>query len=260
MGILRLALCLVISGSVPSRAWSRVFDIKKETIGSYLKTDYTQSALGTELYSLSSGTNTRFAAAGVDYHSAFELGFIYTIKVISLRLGIETVRSKPLTLMSGTDAGGVELMSIDSSVSTVAPTFHLDLNLLQTNLTRFYMGIGVGQVILKVLNNYTFTSAGQAAFPGIANYNEQIQAQFVSGVFTLGFEFAFADTTTMSLEVGYRTLSGTQLTHQAAIPQTIDGGAISVGDPAKNSDGSDRAVNMTGPFIGIAYRFYVSII
>ncbi len=251
---------LGLGGLLSGEAGARVFKMKQENLGTYFKGDYTPSALGSTPYSLSSGAGTVFTAPGVQYHTGLEVGFFYVYRALTLRLGFENLRAQPLDNVIGTDAGGTDLLAIKSSLVSFAPIFHLDFNLYETDTTRFYLGVGAAQIKLKSVLDYEFTSAGLTAFPGVANYREEVQAELISGVLSLGYEFLLTDATTTVIELGYRNQKALALVQQKAINQNVDGNAIAVGDTALNSDATPRTLDTSGAFLGLAFRFYIDII
>ena len=63
------------------------------------------------------------------------------------------------------------------------------------------------------------------------------------------------DTTTFSIEAGYRMLNFTEIKHNK--DNTTIGGAVTKGDTATNADGTNRELNLGGPYFGVMFRFWL---
>jgi hypothetical protein len=234
-------------------AWARQFDLKAQKIATYFKVDAGTAAEGSSLYSTSSGAQTNFSQA-VAANFGGEIGLLFTSPIFGARLGIEILNPVKVGGASGTNASGSQLMTVDSSILGWGPSFHLENYFGVSSVQRFFLSLGASYLSMTTTNAYQLTPAGQAAYPGIANYTETGTASGMDYTASLAWEFGFSDWATMCIEGGYRYVVLGALTEKSDVAGFT--GNQTAGSALVNQNGSPRTLNLTGPFAGIGFRFY----
>ncbi len=246
-----ILLCFLGWSSV---GWGRVFDIKSETFGSYFKGTYASGLVGKSMFESSSGTGVTFDKTA-DYNFSGEFGFLWARSFMVLRLGAEVIRTRSLQGTKGTDASDVELYKMNSDVNVFNPKVGVEFSFFRSSIARAFFGGSVGQATVTVQNSYAFTSAGNTTFNNLADFTEAGTQTVTSAEGLVGFECLFSDTTTFVFDAGYRSLKASALARKADVT-TFDG-AQTAGEPLKNSDGTQKTLDMSGLFVGLAFRFYL---
>lgn len=246
-----MALALVLWSPLSS---ARVFDFKSEKFAPYIKGTFVTTTAGDQAFATSSGTDSLFDKKN-SYNSGYEFGFAYGRGGLRMRFGFEILRPQLLDGVSVTNAGGTELAALKSDVLGYAPKVGLEISLAEWKESRVYFSGEYGSASLTVKNTYTMTADGQAAFPGVVDFTEEMKGSSTMMDGALGYEVLLFDTTTLSFEVGYRQAEFASLTHN--LPVTTFQGAVVKGDVAKNDDGTDRKYVLTNPFVSLAFRFWI---
>jgi hypothetical protein len=244
---------LLLCGISPAQA--RVFDMNKETFGPYFRVSGGTSTLGKTAFEDATGGDETFASEVAMTYSG-EFGFLWATKPINLRVAAEMIQPTALLKNKASNAAGDELYSLDSKVSAILlPKVALEFNLRQRQNFRIFAGAAAGMATVTLSNAYTFTSAGQTAFSGISDYTESAKGTLYSAEGFIAFESLLSDTTTFCFDLGYRALKAPTLkfTEDAATIQ----GAKAAGDNLTNADGNDRAIDLSGVYLGLAFRFYL---
>lgn len=231
-----------------SDAEARVFDLNKESFASYFSIGTGTSVVDKAAFKDESTTTTTYND-GIATNPSGEFGFIYANKFISWRFGFESIRPAKLATVTATD-GGATVYNIDSDVTIYTPKLGLELNFKTTGQSRVY-GFGyAGQSSITVANSYTnLTIAPNADFS--STYTGT--ANLMGG--GLGYEFAAFDTTSMTIEAGYRDLSFSNLTYSTAITNFT--GSQTAGATVVDVSGAKRALNFTGAYATVGFRFYL---
>lgn len=249
-----LFLMLIVCAPLVSPA--RVFNITEESFATYLKLSY-----GTGLENtLVSGADS---TSGVDitldpnhsYMSSGEWGFVYSNKAVGLRLAVELIRPPRWQDRPGQNTSGTALYTLDVDQSVFIPKAGFEINFTRTSHSRMFMYLGVGSGSLKSAHEYNFTTDGDTAYNPTTSFFEQLKgtAPLYEGSF--GYEGLLADATTYSFDIGYRYLEFLELKHTRAT--TGFGGAVAAGDIAKNIDGTDRSLSLSGVYVGLALRWWL---
>lgn len=248
-----LLLFLLLLASQP--AFARRFEFKDVTLGTYFKGTYGPSQVLDSPYGKSSGTGTTFDKK-IETNYSGEFGVALAADAFTLRFAAELLMPRHLTDVKGQDAAGAELFNLDTNTSALIPWAYLDINLLNGSIGKLYAGAGAGYAYVKMENKYTFTDAGTAAF-GKADYVEKGETQAIAAAFYTGFELHFADNTTLLMDAGYRYLPIRSLNHLKAANTLV--GDVARGDPMLKHDGGQREVDFSGPYVGLAFRFYINM-
>lgn len=246
-----LFLSLLLLG-VSSEA--RVFNFSGEKFAPYIKGSYQPTSTGDESYLNSGGTDVVFSAKHPAYTS-FEFGFMYGVSGIRFRFGFEALKPATLKNISGANASGTELYLLTNDILGYAPKAGLEINLAEWPKSRIYLAGDYGAMSVTVKNTYAFTADGLTAFPGLADFTEELKGSGQSMDGFLGFETLVFDTTTFSLEAGYRVLSFSGFKHN--LPVTSFQGAVVKGDAATNNDGSARSLSLTNIYANVGFRFWI---
>jgi hypothetical protein len=105
-----------------------------------------------------------------------------------------------------------------------------------------------------VKNTVSLTAAGQAMFPGVVDYTELGVASTIMGEAYLGFEFSFFDNVGFALDAGYQYLPvGMINVTQGTVTLT---GTETAGSKMINTNGTNRAFDMSNYFAGGSFRIY----
>lgn len=251
--LLRVYIIFLLFSSEISEA--RVFSFSNESFAGYIRTGY---GLGLENGAMSKSNGTAGTPADstikFPYNLSGEFGFVYSGSHINFRFGIEVLR--PQTIDTAGTNGGTELYDLKSEASVVIPKLGLEFNFIKTPWHRVYMYMAGGSASLAARNAYTLTAAGDAAYNPIDDFYEDLRGTATTYEGSFGYEGLLADTTTWSIELGYRSLNFTRITHNRAA-NTFTGNVVK-GDVATNTDGSDRNLNLTGAYASIGFRFWIN--
>ncbi len=255
MILIRALFALLFCG-VAVVAEARVFTMNNESFAPYISGSWGPSLENT----LNSSSDT---TSGVPvtlnsrhtFNSSGEFGLVYATPQVNMRFGLEFLRPSEIKDRSGTDSSGASLYSLNSEISVLIPKFALELSLKKWNTTRVYLGLGAGYGNLAARNSYSFTAAGNSAYPGMTDFYEDLRGNAPMYEGSLGFESLLTDSTTYTITAGYRNLNFTSIKHNRDV--TTFQGSVSKGDIAKNIDGTDRTLNLSNFFVGIGLRFWL---
>lgn len=237
-----------------SVAEARVLNLQTEKFAPYIRGQYQQSTIAQTPYSLSSGTGNAFDKS-YSTVSNYEFGFVYSIKDISLRFGFEVIYPSMLKEISGTDASGTQLFTLDSDIAGYVPKIGLDINVKQWPQSRIFLNANYGMATVTLQNSYGFTAAGQTAYPSLIDFREETKGSAALMEYSVGWEFLAFDTTTMVIDAGYRLLRLDSFSHN--VPVTSFQGGVVKGDKALADDGTDRRLDLSGYFASVQFRFWV---
>lgn len=243
-----LPLLLLISSS----AQARVFNINKETFAAYFLATAGGSQIGTSTVKGESGANVAFSG-GTKYNYTGEFGFLYSRPHASLRFGFEIL--KPTDLESTASSGGSDLYSAKGDILGYVPKLTLEVNVHGTNDSRSFVSLTAGSANITMKNDYTLTSAGQAAYPGVSDHSVEAKGSGTLLSASLGYEGIMTDTTTVVVEFGYRQLKIDNLKYSK--DATTFSGAKNSGDALLDASGNQRSVDFSGGFISLGFRFYM---
>ncbi|MGZ3773486.1 MAG: hypothetical protein ACXVCY_10805 [Pseudobdellovibrionaceae bacterium] len=233
-------------------AQARVFNINNEAFAAYFAMTGGGSSLGTSAVDDESGTGIKFTG-GMKYNYTGEFGFLYAHPLVGLRFGFELI--KPFTMESTANNGTSDVYSLTSTIVGYAPKLTVDLNIHRTETSRSFVTASVGSASVTMTNEYTLTSAGQTAFPGVSNHTAESKGSGTLLEASLGYEGILTDTTTMLIEFGYRQLKIGNLKYEKDV--TTFTGAKGSGTDVLNSSGVERSLDLSGAFVSLGFRFYM---
>lgn len=236
-----------------SPALARTVNLMNESFAPYVRGTYQQSLLNKKTFADSSGSGNSFSG-DLPSIANYEFGFAYSIKEITLRFGFEVIRPSAVKDISGTNAAGTELFTVDTDVSGYVPRIGLDINIKQWTSSRIFLNASYGLANVTVQNSYGFTSAGTAAY-SLADFREEVKGSAPMTEYGLGFEYNAFDTTTVVLDAGYRYLKVDEFSHNVDV--TNFQGAVTKGATALGNDGGRRSLDLSGYFASLHLRFWL---
>ena len=251
MKILSLVCAIVLFLSESS--WARVFDINSEKFAAFFRANYGPTSIGKAAFEGASSYNETYES-GLTSIQAGEFGFARASRYLSFRFAIEVVRPPSLKEISATDASAVRLYTLNSDISAVIPKFGFEFNIKQWRASRMFINTSMGQASLVLSNAYTFTTDG-TTLTGVTDYTEEGRATASLIEAALGFESLLFDTTTFTFDIGYRSLKFSEIKHNRDAV-TLSGSKVK-GDSMLNTDGTARAIDLTGYYASLGFRFWI---
>lgn len=236
-----------------SVASARVFNFAGLNVSSYLRGAGGTAYFGNDAFGNAGGSGAIYSE-GVLYQFSGEFGFSFELSSMTARIGFEMHRPQHLSQYEAKNAGGTTLYNIDSDIISYSPmiTFEFPMSKSSTSKTYTFLGAGYGYVTMK--NQITFTAAGTTAY-SLADFTEDTKGQSIFGIGGWGFETLLVDNVTFGMEFGYRYMEVYRMTHKAASTNFL--GSSAEGAPVKNTDGTDRFLNLSQPFMSFMFRFYI---
>ena len=227
-----------------------------EHFASYLRVSGALANQDPDPYKLSgASTATYDSKEGTSYNPALEIGFIYATRFINWRFGLEVIEPRDLKNMKAVDSNGNPLYYESEVVSVYAPKIGLELNLRQWGQSRLFVSGDYGVATVTLQNSYYMTTLGSSIYPGVSDFREELtgKAPLIEG--SVGYETYLTDTSTFVIDAGYRSLEFTSLSHNVAA--TTFQGAVLSGQAAKNNNGKDRTLDMSGAFASLWFRVWI---
>lgn len=235
-------------------AEARVFQMGSEHFATYLRGQYQTAGQKDESFAPSGGTGATYDSS-YTANMSYEFGFIYATPAVNFRFGFEVIKPTDLKDIKGSSSGGTTWYTLSDNISGYAPKIGLEISLKKWGNSRIYVNGDYGYATVNVQNSYTFTTAGTTQFPGMSDFREEVEGTGSLIESSLGYEFLLSDTTTLVLDAGYRALQIDSFTHKQAV-KTFQG-TVAKGDTAKNTDGSNRTLNLSGAFASLWLRFWI---
>lgn len=255
LGRARVILIVMSAVCFANMAEARRFDFKDESLATYFRGTYSPSLVGDSAYGGSSGSGMTFDKKVSANHGG-EIGVLISGSRVNLKLAAELLLPRELSDIKGTDAGEVEQFSLASQLLAFVPSANLEFITYQTPTSRMVFGAGLGMGFVTLDNSYTMTPAGTASL-GLGDFTESASGSSHMLQGYLGYEVLFTDIATVMFEVGYRHLKINELKSTKAV--TTPTGAQTEGSVLTNMDGGNRTVNLSGPFAGLSFRFYIGL-
>lgn len=254
-GISTVWLSLILLALSETSA-ARVFDFSKEKAAAYFRGTAGLSDVQQEAFIHSSGTQSDIDGK-VEYNLSGELGFVFGFMGnMNIRLGAEALQTKSLQTKGNLTGTSQELFTLDSDVFIFNPNLTIELVIGQRDIFRGYVYGGVGWAMVTLDNKYTMTTLGTTTYTGVSSYTEKSETERFSGHAGAGFEVLMADTTTFSLDVGYRYLPIERLKYKADVV-AINGNKVKGTEVVNSGAGDFRQFDMSGAYIGATFRFYI---
>lgn len=249
-----LLLTGLVSLSV-SVSEAKIFNFANVNMASYLKTYGGTSIVHNEAYIQGAGGYDAVTTKdGAIYSFAGEFGFSFGTGGKTTRIGIEVARPQKLSDYEAKNSSEQILYTITSEVAAYSPSITLEWEMNKSGASKSYFFTGGGYSYISLINNYTMTSAGTTAF-GKTNFIEDAKTQAIFGTVGFGYEMLLVDNVTLSMELGYRHLEARRFLMRGT--SDAISGSYQEGDVLKNSDGTDRRLILSHPFIGLLFKFYI---
>lgn len=250
----RIGIGLFVAIALAQSASARVFQFSEHTVGAYVHGTLGNTLLGQSAFGYSSGNRTYFDAQ-VSRTIGGEVGIILLTKHINFRLGVEVLGPQKMESITGYDRNNNnQLMTLSSQIIGVVPSLHLEFVLKETPHLRFMLIGGAGYGTVTVLNSYTFTTAGQAVYPGMPSFTEEVTGSSITGDGGLALELLSSDSSTIVLDAGYRYFYVDGLTHNRDAKNFQ--GTVTKGQSATFDNGKNRNIELSGAWVGLGLRFY----
>lgn len=233
---------------------ARVFNLSNETIAPFLRVNYGTSQFTNQIFVNSLGADTNVDKDFASILQGGELGLIITGPRLGFRLGVEILTPANINT-NATSNAGAELYQFESGLTAITPRVGLDYAFRYTSTWKTGVAVTGGLSSISYKNSYTLNAAGEAAFPGITSFSEEGSATATQLEAALFFETLMNDTTTISLDLGYRSLNVTSFKYKEDFID-LAGTAKAKNDLASDADVL-KAANLSGVFLALTFRFYL---
>lgn len=226
---------------------ARVLNLGDEKFASYFSLESGTSLLSTNPYDQN--------LASIDSYSqeykvgqGGEFGFVYSSPYIGWRFSFEVIKPARVKDVQGLAGTSVQYL-VDSDLTAVAPKLGIEIHLNRKPNFRFYIYGYYGASNLTMINIYT-----QVVAPD-ADHTVEAKSSAAESGGGLGFETSFVDTTSLIIELGYRSLIFKELAYSKDV--TTFQGAKTAGDLLKKLDGENKSLNFSGFTAAIGFRFWL---
>lgn len=237
----------------PSEA--RVFDFKEKNLSAVLDGAFGLSLMGQEGFAANKGSNVALSES-LDYMQSGRIGFGYNAhEFLNLLFVLEVLKPMSIKGASGTNLSGTELYTFSSSALILNPSVFIEYSYSKMGNVRYFIFLGAGMAQLTMDNQYEINSTGESEL-GVSSYTEKLKGTSTNGSLGFGLEAHFVDTATFSLYSGYRIFQVKELKHSSTVT-TYAEGDVAEGDTVYNGDGSKRTMDLSGPYVGMGFRFYI---
>jgi hypothetical protein len=260
--ILSFGFSLVAASLVAVPTQARVFSFQDNWVSAYLRGTGGPSQVGDSAYADTSGDLTSFDGSEPDFNFSGELGFAFMLgDKFALRIGIEGLRSKGVEATGNSVLLSSKHMDVESVVSSFNTLLTAEYEFAERDGLRYFWFGGGGYGKAKVTNDYTTTGVAIAEYGGgtPTSYKEAWYQNVMTYHFGVGMETYMLDNVTFNLEAGYRYMPINKFYSEDS--QTVlRGGApssVSKGATVMDNNGSQVELDMSGFFVGVAFRFYI---
>ncbi|NUM57493.1 MAG: hypothetical protein HUU56_02615 [Bdellovibrionaceae bacterium] len=227
---------------------ARVLSLSDESFASFFSGEMSTSAVKTSPFSDLINGSENYSS---EYKNGYggEFGFIYSTPYVGWRFSFEFLKPSKLSGVEGSNAGAVNYL-VASDITSVAPKVGIELHLSKKSNSRLYLFGFYGSANLTMINTYT----GLTVSPN-ADYEANFKAS--SSVYGggIGWEWAFVDTTTLGLELGYRSLSFKEIKFSKDT-NSLQGSKVT-GDLYQDYLGQNKSLNLSSSYIALAFRFWL---
>lgn len=247
----------LIALALGGAANARVFNWKEATLAAFVRANGGATSLGKRAFADALGDGESVDASSRLNYGA-EIGVLLAPNpFFHVRFGAELLQYRPVSEASGVNGSGTEMYRLDSSVSVFNPNVTLEYAGMPRGPLRYYGYLGAGYADVTVENKFRMTTAGTGAH-GVNDFNELLSGQALAATLGGGVEILFNDNVTCALDLGWRYLRVPSLKYKGDA-DTIRG-SVGKGAPALNADGEPRTLDLSGPTIGVGFRFYLNFL
>ncbi len=226
---------------------ARVLNLSDEKFSSYFALEGGSSLLSTNPFDQN--------IASVDSYSdeykmglGGEFGFVYSSPYVGWRFSFEILKPSKLKEVQAL-AGSTAQHIVDSDITAVAPKLGLEIHLNKNPNHRFYFFGYYGS------SNLTMTHVYSGVSSPYVDHTVEAKGSAAEMGGGLGFEMSFVDTTSITFEVGYRSLTFKEIKYSKDV--TTFQGAKTVGEALTNLNGDNRSLNFSGVTGSIGFRFWL---
>lgn len=227
---------------------ARVLNLSQEKFASYFSGEVGSSLLKTTPYdSQVSGTDTFSQQYSLAYGGEF--GFVYSSPYVGWRFSFEILKPSKLSGIEASEAGTINYL-ITSDVTAVAPKLGIEIHLSIKPLSRFYLFGYYGSSNLTLTNSYTQVIVSP-------NVDHEVSLKSAAPVMGGGvaYEWSFVDTTTICLELGYRSLVFKEIKYAKDV--TTFQGAKVAGDFYQDINAENKTLNFSSYYGSLSFRFWL---
>lgn len=244
---MRQVIYLIFITAFSLEAFGRALNLSEEKFSSFFSVQSGTLVVGTAPFDgLVNGVDTYSSDFKASYGGEF--GFIYASPYLAWKFAFAIQKPSVLKDVVGS-ASGVDTYTVSSDLTAVAPILGLQLNLQRRPDKRVFLFGFYGQSSLTLINTYSSTVTPYA------DHVEELKSSAPVYGGGLGYEFSFVDTTTIAIELGFRTLKFTNISYSKAV--TSFQGDQAVGSSYLNYNGEAKEINMSGSFASIGFRFWL---
>lgn len=240
--------CLFFITFIGLNAFSRVLNLSDEKFASYFAGEIGTSLLSTTPYDAQvAGTDT----FSQEYKNSYggEFGFVYSSPYVAWRFSFEIIKPSKLSEIQAAQSGTVNYL-ITNDITAVAPKLGIEIHLNKKPNNRFYLFGFYGASNLTMTNSYT-----QVLISPNTDHEVSLKSSAPVTGGGLAYEFSFVDTTTICLELGYRSLVFKEIKYAKDVT-TFQGSKVA-GDSYVDSSGEAKTLNFSNYFAAIGFRFWL---
>lgn len=229
-------------------SYTRVLNLSDEKFASYFAGELGTSLLATTPYDSQASAAETFSQ---EYKSSYggEFGFVYSSPYVGWRFSFEIKKPSKLSEVQSSQSGTVNYL-LSSDVTAVAPKIGIEIHLNRKPNNRFYLFGFYGSSNLTMTNSYT-----QVIISPNTDHQTSLKSSAPVTGGGLAYEFSFVDTTTICLELGYRSLVFKEIKYAKDV--TTFQGAKVAGDAYVDAAGADKTLNFSNYFAAFSFRFWL---
>lgn len=251
---MRFSICLIFI-LMTTVAQARIYNTQTDKMAVYVRGSLDQSSVDNTLATESQGNGVNLSAK-YPYKVSGELGMAFSNPFMSIRPAIEIIRPPEIESSSGRRASDdVELYTVKSELSILAPKISFDANIHVWQTARLYLSAAYGYAMLTGRNSYSINATGTSQFGGLTDFHEELTGTSALYEGSLGYESLLSDTTTFAVEGGYRSLVFDSVEYKTGV--TNFQGSKNSGQSALNMNGKKRSIDLSGIVIGLSFRFWL---
>ena len=230
---------------ISAQAQARVFNMKNESVGSYLMFGAGGSLIKQQAFEGESVADTYDSEVKNNYSGEF--GIITGAGPVAILFGMEIIQPTPLKEVVAKQ-NGTEVYSFDSTIQVYTPKIGLNINLKTGSIYRIFVSGSAGYATAQIKNDYkTVTlSAG--------DHEVAIKGSTLSYSAGFGVEFFLMDTTTLVIGGDYRFMRFRDLRFGKDI--TTFTGVKTSGDSVTTISDTKRDLDLSGAVMNLGFRFY----
>lgn len=243
---MKFFLFLITLISFQSQA--RVLVLSDEKFASFFSGEVGSSLLKTSPFDgLVTGTDTFSDEYKLNYGGEF--GFVYSSPYVGWRFSFEILKPSKLSEVQASQTATVNYL-VTSDVTAVAPKIGIEIHLNKKPNARFFLFGYYGSSNLTMTNTYS-----QVIVSPNTDHETTLKSSAPVTGGGIGYEWSFVDTTTIGLELGYRSLVFKEIKYSKDV--TTFQGAKVAGDLYQNASGENKTLDFSTYYASFAFRFWL---